>query len=408
MEETIGNTPSEMLNLLVDGELETSQEVSLYASLTESDELRNEMREILAIRESIRKDTEAFTPPRNARKSVLAAVGLAPGGVINAPITQVAVQTGFWGGFWGKIMMPVASAVVATIITSLMFMNFYKTGNNMTSTRSSLKNIPVVTSTENIANGEQTQNQKNNGIASPIKKSSHISSGIMPSIVPVPDAIIVENKDETALTNQIQTASLGTDLYKPGFLKYSNSGSNIIPVISMSPKQFESLSREKLSNLGITLVLRGIASRSFPTVELPSQANPLLRNVGLGGYVKLVDGLDVGLEIGQENYGLIYYNKEDGDYDNKNPILLWAGIGVKGKYNEHVDFLAGAKPFLQVFIGGTKIGPTGKIIGGLEYSWDSGLGFILGVEGSSLFYNQEQKWYSTEKLGFTYGMLYSF
>ena len=407
MEETIGNTPSEMLNLLVDGELETSQEVALYASLTENDELRNEMREILAIRESIRKDTEAFTPPRNSRKSVLAAVGLAPGGVINAPITQVAIQTGFWGGFWGKILMPVASAVVATIITSLMFMNYYKPGDKSAQTGNQMKNVPVVSSVGTSSNEIKSVNTNNNAVAPPARKTRNNLISNNNRIIPVPDVIIVENNDMREPAS-VAYASLGTDLYRPAYLDYSNSVNNVIPVISVSPKQFETISQWKKPNLGITLMLRGIASRSFPTVELPSQSNPLLRNIALGGYVRLSDGLDVGFEIGQENFGLIYYDKTEGGIINKNPILGWVGLGIKGKITKPVDFLAGGKPYLQVFAGGTELGPTGKILCGLEYSWDDGLGFIIGMEGGSLFYNANKKWYSTEKFGFNYGMLYSF
>ncbi|OGU12413.1 MAG: hypothetical protein A2X61_04635 [Ignavibacteria bacterium GWB2_35_12] len=410
MEEINGNTASELLNLLIDGELESSQEVSLYASLTENDELRNEMRELLAIRESIHKDTEAFTPPRTTKRAVLTAVGLTPGAVANAPITQVAIQAGFWSGFWAKVWVPVVSAVVATIITSLLFLNFYDTGKTVSSSGSVLKKIPVVSSSEKVAPEKPANILSTNGINKSIRKNRNIGITNASRVVPAPN--VIYNEDYISSDNQtiqpIETASLGTEIYKTNSLNYSESRNIGIPVIALTPNQFSSLNRGKLSGLDITLILRGISAKSYPTVYMPSQWNPIISNFSLGGYVTLVDGLDVGMEAGLENFGLVYFNYETIRIDKKNPFLYWAGIGLKGQITKHIELLAGAKPYAQVFVGGTNIGPNIRMAGGLEYSWDNGLGFIIGIEGSSLFYNVQDNWYSTEKLGFTYGVLYSF
>ncbi len=410
MEEVSGNTASELLNLLIDGELESSKEVSLYASLTENDELRNELRELLAIRESIHKDTEAFTPPKSTKRAVLTAVGLTPGAVANAPITEVAIQAGFWSGFWTKVWVPVVSAVVATIITSLLFINFYDSGKYVSTPGNSIKKTPVAGSTEKPASDIQTQIVSSKENIQSIKKNRKFGFTNTSYIEPVPN--VIYNEENTGGDNHpaqpIEIASLGTDSYKPKNMNYSGAMGIGIPIIALNPNQYASLNNGKLSDLDITLILRGISAKSYPTVYMPSQWNPVISNFSLGGYVTLVDGLDVGMEFGQENFGLVYFNYETNKIDKKNPYFYWAGIGMKGKVTKHIDILAGAKPFVQIFAGGTNIGPHLRMAGGLEYSWDSGLGFIMGIEGSSLFYNIQNKWKSTEKLGFTYGVLYSF
>jgi hypothetical protein len=380
----------------------------------ESDELRNQMREHLAIRESIHKDTEAFTPPPASRKAVWAAIGLNPGAVANAPITQIAVQTGFWGGFWSKVWVPVVSAVVATLVTSLLFLNFYDTGGQSGQPVKSLNKIPVVSSNENIQPEKKIRN--NNASANPS------APGVQRKVFRINTAPVMTATDDNTISqeivqgqteniNPIEIAQLDNSNMKFNMLTQSVVKNNNIPLVKSRPNKLLIVSPNKLSELDITLILRGISATSFPNVDAPpGGGKPVFSNFGIGGYVTVVDGLDVGLEVGQENFGQEFYNMSKGELQiiPQNPIIFWAGLNVKGKYVNGIDFLAGAKPYTQLFIGGTVLGPLAKLTGGLEYRWDNGFGILIGIEGGTLLYNNQGTWYSTEKLGFTYGMLYNF
>jgi hypothetical protein len=84
MSNILGNTPSEMLHLFVDGELSSSQEHILFSELAGNDDLQSEMRELLSIRDSVQNDIEAFTPPVEATQGVFSRLGFTNPG--NQPI----------------------------------------------------------------------------------------------------------------------------------------------------------------------------------------------------------------------------------------------------------------------------------------------------------------------------------
>jgi hydrogenase/urease accessory protein HupE len=56
----------------------------------------------------------------------------------------------------------------------------------------------------------------------------------------------------------------------------------------------------------------------------------------------------------------------------------------------------------------TSVGPLVKTNAGLQFVSESGLGILLGLEGSLLAYQNENIWYSSKNLGIMYGMFMRF
>jgi hypothetical protein len=160
---------------------------------------------------------------------------------------------------------------------------------------------------------------------------------------------------------------------------------------------------------GYTVQVRSFAMRSFPTGRAPSQSAPLFENMSVGVLHALGDHDRVGVEVGQESFSQVFHGIDSGRsvrYE-QNPILPWAG-GVYQRRWGAIEGLGGIGPFLQLFGGGTRLGPLGRITLGIEYSPGDRVSFMLGADGSALLYRSEGLWYGTTKLGVSYGTSITF
>ena len=102
MNEYTANSSSEMLNLLFDGELDSTMETQLYASLLENEDLRTELRELITIREAVHKDTEAFALPAAATQNVFSKLGY--GSFNTVATSQNIASTPWYKKLWNKAL----------------------------------------------------------------------------------------------------------------------------------------------------------------------------------------------------------------------------------------------------------------------------------------------------------------
>jgi hypothetical protein len=88
------------------------------------------------------------------------------------------------------------------------------------------------------------------------------------------------------------------------------------------------------------------------------------------------------------------------------PISTWAGITYRHSFAPIGN--SAFTPFAQGLLGGSQFGPLGRLTGGLLYSPSGPLSFMLGVEGTSMAYTFQDQWFTSSKLGLTYGMAIRF
>jgi hypothetical protein len=182
---------------------------------------------------------------------------------------------------------------------------------------------------------------------------------------------------------------------------------NLVNLSAYNPAVHANFNKE---DLGFSLLVRGISATSYPNISVKNESLPIYRNFAVGGYTNLYKNLKIGFELGNETFGLKYYNTSGAQtkLNLLNPLLFWSGVSIRGALDNKIEYLGYGQPFAQITIGGTKLGPVGKAVAGLQFSSEMGLTFLFGVEGSMLMYKNQTQWYSTEKLGVTYGMLYKF
>lgn len=402
MSELTGNTESEMLNLLLDGELTTSQEVPLYSALAGNDELRNEMRDMIAIRNSILRDDEAFTPPIAATAAIFQGAGF------SKPIISgiAATGTGFWTGLLKYGVVPLVIAGTSALITWFLI-----SGNS----QNNIVQQPVEKSQSSSIHSGDVSNLNTNPI---IKEKivykyvyrNKVNSDATKenSLSQVPEALqnLSDNyNDKSYDKSMINFSDLQRNISKLNSSnKLSGNIENNINKLDYDPL-FKHIKSERGNSL---LTIRGIAGLMFPAVNAQSNGNSFLTNAGVGLYfINPYKNLRIGFEVGNEPFSQSFINIENNKRYryNQMPNTFWGGLSIWGNIDSPIDMLYNAKPFGKLLIGANEVGPMTKLMVGLDWTFESlGIGMFLGAEGSLLAYQNQSVWYYSQKLGLTYGM----
>lgn len=399
---------SEMLHLMLDGELDSSYETTLFNELSHNEVLRQEMRQMLAIRESVKKDFEAFTPPASVTKSLFSKLGYTAPVIVNT-----AANSGFWSAISQKLWHPLTTAIFASLVTSLFFIYFYSnnsTGNNEELALNRVNSTPVVINFESKGVSETLADDLKSRFKGPEGGS---------------DKVIQVTKNEP-----IEEVSYSQSDYVGESEGKSAESLDFIDLISMSGPvlmRFNDLSKQTTEKIFVTdnnylkgrdnnyslfLQLKSMSGTSFPYVSIDNQKNELLSNFTISAFTPLSENWQLGLEAGQESFSMSFWDIDDVDkylYKiEQNPSLIWAGLGVKYKWNEYIEFLANSQHFVHLTIASTSVGPLFKASTGIQFVSDKGFGIIFGIDGGSLLYQNESKLYMSNKLGISYGMFMQF
>lgn len=414
-----GETYSEKLTLMLDGELNPAQEVPLFAELASNDELRTEMREAISIKNSVKNDYEAFVPPLAATSSVFAKAGF------RLPLSYFHSYKHIILRYsWIPVLLALITGVTTWYILDKDYAYKY---DNLLLTSNQLERR--LENTQALASQLEKENLELKILNSQLPKEREVIKYIK---IPVVRSSAVESRVTLADNNKnlnskefdsdrnenydnqsVALSSMNSPNYSNGafFLGNWSSNSNTfernrLPVsYNSTPIAFMP------SSYKYQLIFRGINSLAYPMVNVPSNSGGL-SNIALGMYFRTpYDFLSIGPEFGNEPFSQRFIHSENGKryiYEQL-PSVWWAGAGFMASMSNKIDGLFGAVPFGKLFLGATELGPMGKLSAGLQWKSDSwGLGAFLGVEGSMMAYQNQSRWYSSEKLGITYGLTIQF
>lgn len=403
-------TPSELLNLLVDGELDAVRQTELYSALQQSEELRGELDELLAIRESVRKDTEAFSPPADAGRGVFQRLGFTPpAGTLNTPL-------------WKKLWIPAAAAVVASLFTALMITNPGSDDlTDNTPIEPNHSKIPVSYSVPGEQMNSEIVESENN-----FDNNNSTDNRVSVKTVNTPNAennnnrIVSNNSSRNGFT--LNNSDLETN---NSFLSNVNNaqtfgGINLIAANAYADPSFGSINVHPgnmlMDNFALSsnkegtmlLFVRGIAASSFNSVPDETQST-MFSNMSAGAFYKISENVRLGGEVSQEPFAQEFlYN---GNQVTQNPMLICITAGARFE-TEKIEAMAGAQPYAQLLAGGALdngalTGGVGKAQLGLQWVQASGFGAFIGGEVTGLLYEQNDLLFSGRG-GFTFGISFGF
>jgi hypothetical protein len=397
---------SERIIEYLDGELPISEESELFSALSQSEELRTEMREHLQISRSISKDTEALVPPPNALSAISSALGIGSGQPTEQPIGNAIVPK---SSLWQRFRLPMAFALVASLITFTItyFAMNSNDSQNILSSKAIVQTPPVIVA----SSGDDTQ---------PTAKDKHRRSL---------GSMTIGNQRVKSSTEEYSNPSARTDNSELVTLNSANEVTTPINLNVLDKKQVQNsinppnsnnnynfeLTNEKGSiGRSSSLIIRGMSGRSFPNPDVETQNTLLFSNMSAGLYFTQWNNIKFGIEFGRESFGLRYKNIENNIafYKEQKPTIYWAAVGFDYSlpYKIFNGYGFEIQPFVDILAGGSQIGgPLLKFITGLRLNPNTyGVGMFLGLEGSMLFYQNQSKFYLSRKLGLTYGLSINF
>ncbi len=179
------------------------------------------------------------------------------------------------------------------------------------------------------------------------------------------------------------------------------------PVVPIQTDDKQTMSQPKENDDQFSIDLRGISSQSLVTPTIGTGTQPFLTNGAIGIRAKVSCGGEVGIEAGREAYFQSFTIRNS---DNElfrveqQPVLTWAGIAYRHSFMPDATL----SPFVHSVLGVTEIGPMARGMAGIIFRPDARVSFILGAESSISAFRINGAWYTSPKIGLSYGVSISF
>jgi hypothetical protein len=395
MNEFEKNNASELLTQLLDGELESANEPVLFSAMATDKDLFDELKQHLAIREAIRKDTEAFTPPPETVNAVFTSLGYRAPGLTPLP-SAIIPKSEIWGKYL-KRAVPFALLLVGLVGSYSIF----KSGQEVDSTTSKLlkpdtkievaslntvkANLPVILSSE--------KNKTYSG-AVIIKKTANKKQAISTDLITDLDELSKETAIQLKSDTKIGTVNVRSDEFNH-FQPSRNS--NIYPV----NYQMASITPLKIG---------GSDNLKFYFKNTSGfNSEPVFMNITFGISFLSKGNLKIGLEGGQQQYSVKVTDINDVVYETSKTIS-WLGAAFRYEAEE-LSFYT-VTPFAQVTMGGVGFG-NGKylakyLIGVEIIPFGNNIGLNCGYEGTNLWYSTLGNPNTSSTQGFSLGLSWKF
>jgi hypothetical protein len=379
---------NERIHQLLDGELDSPGEAVLFGELAENSDLRSEFMQLLAIRTAVQQDRAGLVPPIALTNSVFTGLG------ITAPLAGAAA--GAAGGavatsWLTKALLPLTAALAAAGLTYGL-MNSAQLGRG-----------EPVARPDNITSSEQrVASSENMELRRLRAEVSRLSDAL---------ALATITEAEEPAQTQVQDVQV-----EPAEVPVSTTAIDLTHTITLArdtdprvlmPMKEAPIVPEYQDYPSFLVQFRGLASSGLTQVSVAPQTS-LMENANLAMMYQLSPQHLIGVEVGNESFPMTFEGMRSGQlirYEQQ-PISTWAGITYRHSFAPIGN--SAFTPFAQGLLGGSQFGPLGRLTGGILYSPAGPLSFMLGVEGTSMAYTFQDQWFTSSKLGLTYGMAIRF
>lgn len=422
---------STLLLEFIDGTLEGPDELALFNALSSNEELRAEFKHLLAISSSVRNDITPFIPPTSSTQHIFSQLGFTP--PLPAPVaittstsalqaaSTAASSTAVVAGaaktaVWNirRFLPAFTSAILASMTTAAFFL-WMNTGDSVPS--NSVAHAPRTPSLDRIV--AHNMGTGASGVASPVQSALPQEPREVVRYVYIPQPTAVTSQETVAQASSKPDAEAEHNerpvvepvvhayALTPQFAVRDMSRPDIRSVDAMPESPLSNDSWSKLPDAALTIELRDNVSTSFPNATVDPSSSSWWNNKSVTVLYSLSELQSVGVEFGQEAFFQRFEARDASgrrfQYE-QNPVLQWAGVAYRFSISEIGAF----NPFGQVTLGGTRVGYLGKTMVGVNYTPNPSLRLTAGIEGSLLYYPVQGSMYRSGKLGFTYGIGFTF
>jgi hypothetical protein len=402
-------TPSDLIQELLDGEIDSSMEVRLYAQLASNADLRQEFRQHLALRATVQRDRAALVPPLSLTSSVFSSLGFA------APLAGAAAGTAGGGlllQWLTKFGLPLLSAATAAGITIAVSSDSPMAATSGTSTAStSIPGPADLAAEQSVATSVERTADETSVLRTELNQAQGTISALRSERSRLLQALAEQRQQHseapTARESEQPPTPLATVL--PVMPIQEIRMSNALAVTASSdqrayqPVPIEMATPSFMLYPSFMIQVRGLALQGLTPVT-PKPDLSWYDNSSVAFLYQLSDKSTIGVEIGNEAFPQAFEHDRNGQtiQTEQYPTSTWGGLMYRHQFN---PLISNVRPFVQALAGGTRFGPIGRLAGGIQYSPSGPLSFVAGIEGTVATYTVQNQWFGSTKLGFTYGVL---
>jgi hypothetical protein len=401
---------SELLHDFVDGTTDANQEQSLFMALASHDELRTDLKQLLAIKSAVQNDSKAFVPPVESTLALFSTLGFAapimPTSLPKAGIAPRAAQ------FFGNSSKAILTGLVMSSLTAVvmfLWMNNHTENHN----GNFAEKTPIASSAIAGISASTTQNtftQTTKTITLPPKE--------IIKYVYITDHEKQESSKaiqaETSITSSVETdEQLSSPILYANY-QSSNSSQNRV-ANGTRWKQVEYDAEQLPSPIDMpspstpsrwTLELRRIDTRSSVAPTFFT-STPILNNLAITALYSLNSEFSAGIEIAEEQSFQRFTGKDNAGRTllyEQNPVLPSVAATIRYTPIEWGKF----QPIIQASVGGTEVGAFGRGLVGVQYYPETFLSFMFGAEANILRYSHQNTAFTSSKYGLSYGVSFHF
>lgn len=411
---------STLLLEFMDGTLDSADELALFNALSSNEELRGELKHLLAISSSVHNDVAAFIPQTASTQRIFAELGFTPPLPIPAASAPTATGTAVSAASTLRRFFPaVGSAVVASLATAGIMLSLFRSPNP-----SPIADTPATVVRQSVLPWRTATLERiiahpyyggSSAIARTATEEQGQSTREVVRYVYLPQETTPTTPHEqpatpTTIGSHEETAPIGfsqplamhplnTSAYG---LSKNTAATQLLGGNNLFSAPWHSTERSIL-----LVEISNTVSESFPNATVDPASYSWLNNKSVNVLYPIAENQSIGVAFGQEPFFQRFEARNNAgrryQYE-QNPILPWVGVA----YRYSLPNLGVFSPFGQFMLGGTQVGALGRTLVGLTYSPSSTIQLMAGINGSLLYYPIQSTWYSSSKLGLTYGIGISF
>lgn len=396
---------SELITRFTDGEITPEEELILKSEMQVDSSLLDEVKHHLLIKDAVKRDVEAFTPPAEAINGVFSQLGY------NSPYASKSLFKRNWKPFLRKTSI-LALLLLIPFVAYQLYDNYSTTTSN-SHTIQNVANINKSRLTNTHSVPEVSSNEINNsgkvGIfsnkSSQDKNRISINNGNSSNSSNSNNVIIDDNNGNNISINDNSIAVNTNSNNSIANIDYSESihnRPNSLPISSTPSTNNNSIvfdSKYKFSLFN---------DSEYKLYMKDNLHNSNFDNLSLGVLFLSKGNFKGGFEVGQQYYSVLVSDANDINIVSDNRNILWYAATIR--YDAKEISLSNITPYAQFAIGSGNFGKyMARYSLGLEYMpFEHGIGFNLGYEGSNLWYSTQSNPYSTSISGLIFGLSWKF
>jgi anti-sigma factor RsiW len=404
------NATHDDLNMLLDGELTPPRETEVYKLLMEESAVRAQFHRLLLIRSTVQQDMEQLAPSEASREAIFGALGFSA-----APAGPAAIEASRAAAWWSRLPGYLTAAVVGAVGMYLFLMN--QTPDPQPA--------PISTVAQSTGAARPVAPSHTPSAAPAVQVPATVTADAAPPRQHVQYAPRHRSEIKAvAADNSVTMIDTASGALGSGTLRDGEDIGTVVPrsadhgavqqtfteppiVVHSNTITLQQIVTPDAELSPVALQLRGMSARSFPGATIAPQSNPWFQDMAISASYMLDAHHSIGIEAGQEAVMQQYSGIEHDStvrYE-QNPMMAWGGLQYQYS-SSPIAPLGGIRIYGSLLAGATKFGPLGRVGAGLQYHLDKRVRLLAGIEGTGLFYEFQNQWFMSRKLGFTYGIVW--